>query len=204
MLNSDQVAKSIVQINRKKYIVSLIKTAIFYAVAAVSLIYTAKNSDILHPSVRPLPFYSVLLVLLLIPILRHRLYRVFTRPSFVAVVETAKNSSALETRKELNTGVVDVPYEMRKVEIYSIGVRTDRGRSHNFTFPSGKVSDYARDYMKKGSRVRYAFGGRYPWNEDIAPDRPFCPNCGAFGAENETYCSCGCLYLREIREEKED
>ncbi len=198
MLNSDQVAQSIIAINQKKYIVSLIKTAIFYAVAAASLIFTAKSSDILHPTARPIPFFSVLIVLFLIPVFRYRLYRVFTRPSFAAMVETARNSSALEARKELNTGVVDVPYEMRKVEIYSIGVRTDRGRSHNFTFPSGKISDYAREYMKKGSRVRYAFGGRYPWNEDLAPDRPFCPNCGAFGADNETYCSCGCLYLREM------
>jgi len=198
MLNSDQVATSILAINRKKYIVSLIKTAIFYAAAAAALVITAKSSDILHPAVRPVPFFTVVLLLLLIPILRYRLYRVFTRPSFEGVVETAKNSSALETRKELNTGVVDVPYEMRKVEIYSIGVRTDRGRPQNFSFPSGKISDYARNHMKKGSRVRYAFGARYPWNEEIAPDRPYCPNCGHFGADNETHCSCGCLYLREL------
>lgn len=201
MLNSNQVAKSIVEINRKKYIVSLIKTAVFYAAAAAALVVTAKSSDILHPAVRPVPFFSVLLLLLLIPILRYRLYRVFTRPSFVGVVETAKNSSALEARKDVNIGLPDRPYEMRKVEIYSIGVRTDQGRPHNFSFPSGNVSAYARDYMKKGSHVRYAFGARYPWNEDIAPERPFCPNCGSFGAENETHCSCGCLYLREIRNE---
>ncbi len=201
MLNSDQVAKSIVEINRKKYIVSIIKTVIFYAAAAAALVFTAKSSDILHPAVRPVPFFSVLLVLLLIPVFRYRLYRAFTRRSFVGVVETAKNSSALETRQELNTGVVDTPYEMRKVEIYSIGVRTDHGRPHNFSFPSGKVSDYAREYMKKGNRVRYAFGGRYPWNEEIAPERPYCPNCGSFGAENETHCSCGCLYLKETNEE---
>ena len=88
MLNSDQVAKSIVEINRKKYIVSLIKTAIFYAAAAAALVVTAKSSDILHPAVRPGPFYSVLVILLLIPILRYRLYRVFTRPSFVGVAGT--------------------------------------------------------------------------------------------------------------------
>ena len=198
MLNSDQVATSSLAIHRKKYIVSLIKTAIFYAAAAAALVITAKSSDILHPAVRPVPFFTVVLLLLLIPILRYRLYRVFTRPSVEGVVETAKNSSALETRKELNTGVVDVPYEMRKVEIYSIGVRTDRCRPQNFSFPSGKISDYAREYMKKGSRVRYAFGARYPWNHEIAPDRPYCPNCGHFGADNETHCSCGCLYLREL------
>ena len=189
MLNSNQVAKSIVEINRKKYILSLVKTAIFYAAAAAALVITAQSSDILHPAVRPVPFFTVLLLLLLVPILRYRLYRVFTRPSFTGIVETAKNSSALEARKDVNIGLPDRPYEMRKVEIYSIGVRTDRGRPHNFSFPSGNVSDYARDFMKKGNRVRYAFGARYPWNEDIAPDRPFCPNCGAFGAENETHCS---------------
>ena len=201
MLNSDQVATSILAINRKKYILSLIKTAIFYAAAAAALVFTAKSSDILHPAVRPVPFFSVLIVLLILPVLRYRLYRVFTRPSFTGVVETAKNSSALETRKELNTGVVDTPYEMRKVEIYSIGVRTDRGRAQNFVFPSGKMSDYAREHMGKGSRIRYTFGALYPWNEEIAPDRPYCPNCGHFGAENETHCSCGCLYLKEIPKE---
>ena len=52
-------------INRKKYIVSLIKTAVFYAAAAAALVFTAKSSDILHPAVRPGPFFSVLLLLLL-------------------------------------------------------------------------------------------------------------------------------------------
>ncbi len=203
MLNSNQVAKSIVEINRKKYILSLVKTAIFYAAAAAALVITAQSSDILHPAVRPVPFFTVLLLLLLVPILRYRLYRVFTRPSFTGIVETAKNSSALEARKDVNIGLPDRPYEMRKVEIYSIGVRTDRGRPQNFSFPSGKISDYAREHMKKGSRVRYAFGARYPWSEDIAPDRPYCPNCGHFGADNETHCSCGCLYLREINQSDE-
>ena len=67
MLNSDQVATSILAINRKKYIVSLIKTAIFYAAAAAALIITAKSSDILHPAVRPVPFFTVVLLLLPIP-----------------------------------------------------------------------------------------------------------------------------------------
>ena len=57
------------------------------------------------------------------------------------------------------------------------------------------------DHIKAGDRVRYAFGGRYPWNEHLVPDSPFCPNCGGFGAVNETHCTCGCLYLKKIQDE---
>ena len=196
MLNSDQVAKSIVEINRKKYIVSLIKTAVFYAAAAAALVVTAKSSDILHPAVRPGPFYSVLVILLLIPILRYRLYRVFTRPSFVGVAGVGKESSTMVPRTDI---VIGIHGGLEKVAAYTLSVVSDCDQSYRFTFLWGMPAAYARQCMKKGTRIRYAFGGRYPWSEEIAPERPFCPNCGAFGAENEECCSCGCLYLRETK-----
>ena len=200
MLNSDQVAKSIVELNRKKYIVSLIKTVIFWAVALTALYFSGRNNDIFGPHTRPVPFYSVGLLLVLIPVFRYRLYRVFTRPSFIGVADGGKNGSTMAQRTDILIGIHG---GLEKVAIYTLSVISNRNRSYRFIFSAGMQSNYARECMKKGTRVRYAFGGRYPWSEETPPEYPFCPNCGAFGAINETHCSCGCLYLQESSDKKE-
>ena len=198
MLNSDQVAASILEINRKKYILALIKTVIFYAAAAAALVFTAKSSDILHPSVSPVPFFSVLIVLLIIPILRYRLYRVFTRPSFTGVITSAANINGFEPRTDINIGtIVDNGGGMSAESLYAVTIEDERGRRRRFVYSSAASMGYARPVLLAGTRVRYAFGGRYPWSEETISERPFCPNCGQFGAGNETHCSCGCLYLKE-------
>lgn len=201
MLNSDQVAKSIVTLNRKKYVRSLIKTAIWWGVSIVAMILIAKSNDILNPSARPWGFWGVMLLLLIIPVLRYRLYRVFTRPSFSGIVKKCGDIAGREPRTDINIGTIANGWELEPVWVYSVKVEDLRGRVHSFVFSSLASQGYAREHIKKDARVRYAFGGRYPWNENMAPDVPFCPNCGAFGAENETYCSCGCLYLKKIQTE---
>ncbi len=201
MLNSDQVAKSIIALNRKKYIRSLIKAAIWWSVSIVAMILTARSNSVLNPSVRPLTFGAVTLVLLIIPVLRYRLYRVLTRPSFSGIVKSCRDIAGREPRTDINIGTIANGWELEPVWVYSVKVEDRHGRVHSFVFSSLASQGYARDHIKAGDRVRYAFGGRYPWNEHLVPDSPFCPNCGGFGAANETHCTCGCLYLKKIQDE---
>ena len=201
MINSDQVARSIVEINRKKYIISMIKTAIWWGISIVAMLLIGQSNDILNSLSRPGAFYSVLLVLLIIPVLRYRLYRALTRPSFFGTVYACSDIIGREPRTDINIGTVASGWELEPVEVYSIKVEDPHRRTYSFVFSSEVSMGYARQHIPKGSRVRYAFGGRYPWNEDSTPDVPFCPNCGQFGSDHETYCSCGCLFLKDVSKE---
>jgi hypothetical protein len=202
MLNSDPVARSIEEINHKKYIKSWIKTVIFWAIALTALYLTGANSDAFDSLAKSVPYYIVGAIFVAIPVLRYRLYRIFTRPSFLGVITSVANVNGREPRTDINIGMfADGGRETRPAELYAVTVEDDRGHSHRFVFLSAPASGYARPILQVGTRVRYAFGGRYPWSEDATSQRPFCPNCGQFGAGNETHCSCGCLFLKEISKE---
>lgn len=202
MLNSDPVARSIEEINHKKYIKSWIKTVIFWAIALTALYLTGANNDVFDSPTKSVPYYIIGVILVVIPVLRYRLYRIFTRPSFSGMVTSAANVNGFEPRTDINIGtIVDNGGGMSAEILYAITVEDNRGHSHRFVYSSAASVGYARPILQVGTRVRYAFGGRYPWSEDATSERPFCPNCGQFGAGNETHCSCGCLYLKEISEE---
>ena len=199
MLNSDPVARSIEEINHKKYIKSWIKTVIFWAIALTALCLTGAGTDAFESPEKSVPYYVVGAVFVIIPVWRYRLYRIFTRPSFSGVVTSVANVSGREPRTDINIGTfADCRKDTRPAELYAATVEDDRGHSHRFVYSSTASAGYAREHIQDGTRVRYAFGGRYPWSEDTTSERPFCPNCGQIGAGNETHCSCGCLYLREM------
>ena len=115
---------------------NIIKSAIFYAVSIVCLFLIESSNELLSRKDNPVVFWSIFVLVILIPIIRFRFYRLFFYCEYGEVTEI-KNKRELGAKNKENeraTAMYGDITMMGTIEVCVITVRTRRGTYREYTF----------------------------------------------------------------------
>lgn len=180
----------------------LIGTVLFYVVMGVFCYFAAaRERSEFSPTTAPIVFWSVVLVLVLIPLVRYRLWRYCAPRVRRATVVRIRNHMTRIERTDRNVGRVDRPSDMQAVDSCTILLQADKGRPLSVTVARPERAALAREYYREGDRVCLLRAAAVPFNETRLPPHPLCLACGNVAKDHETDCPlCGAPLLGERAE----
>ena len=194
MGNKDQLVNSIRKSGIRELRKNIIKSAIFYAVSIVCLFLIESSNELLSRKDNPVVFWSIFVLVILIPIIRFRFYRLFFYCEYGEVTEI-KNKRELGAKNKENeraTAMYGDITMMGTIEVCVITVRTRRGTYREYTFSRDEMANFARASYQVGDTVFCPLFAKYPYNEMREPSRPFCLFCGELGEADSQVCKkCG-------------
>ena len=194
MGNKDQLVNSIRKFGVRKLRKNIIKSVAFYAVSIVCLFLIESSNELLSRKNNPVVFWSIFVLLILIPIIRYRFYRLFFYCEYGEVTEII-NKRVLGAKKKENESTILTYGQitmMGAIEVCVITVRTRRGTYREYAFSRDEMANFARASYQVGDTVFCPLFAKYPYNEMREPSRPFCLFCGEIEESDSQAClKCG-------------
>ena len=153
------------------------------------------------PTTAPVVFWSIVLLLVIIPIVRYRLWTLTPAERRGRVIRLRDHLTRTE-RTDRNVGRVDRASDMAAVDSCTVYMRGEQGRELCVTVVRPERAELARAYYREGDTVVWYRGAAVPFNEDRLPPHPLCLGCGNVAKNHEERCPhCGMLLLQERAEE---
>ena len=174
---------------KRQLALEIIKTLLFWGASIAFLLLTEGPKGEPFREARPVAFGVALFTLVILPILYFKFYRFLLRPTFRATVIKLENDSRLGGREGEIKGFIGRGHfvEMGRIDICFVTVETERGRQYTFTYPREKAA-FARQYFQPGDHVFCPALANFPFNEDRAPEKPFCMCCGEIATSDADVC----------------
>ena len=176
--------------------VDLCKTLIFWLIAPTVFYFATRDNKILGPSSNLPMFLAIVLLLMLLPVLRFRLWQ-YRRLLHSSVGIVRKKKSAVERvpRTDRNTGYV-TGWDMVPTNVLYLTVQKSDSEMEKNKMVGGHLFSLGQAYYEEGDAVERFVGARYFYNPSNKLSRPFCLRCGYIGSPNEVRCSrCRCTML---------
>lgn len=198
---SDLTERKIAARGRQKTVRNGVKSLLFWGVTMTALFATGSRSKLFNMQEQPVWFWGVFVILLAVPILYFKFYRLLTYPVFRGTVTELKN------RRQYVSN--DRCYNSRRLinmspEDTCILTVSDGKREYKIPFTMADKAPFARENYQVGDAVYHPRFAKYPFNESRLPAHPFCLCCGYIGAAGERECpDCGVPFVPDHMEESE-
>ncbi len=181
---------------------AVVKILLFYLIAAVLLtVIAVQEGSKFSPTAFPIAFWLIVAAVAVVPLLRHRVWRLFVPAERHGTVTALKNCSVRVPRTDRNTGLVTAR-DMIPVDACEVHWASDKGTPHAVTVARPDRAAHARAYYQIGDRITLLRCAAVPFNEDRLPPHPICLGCGFVAKDHEEYCGvCGLALLQERAEE---
>ncbi len=173
----------------RKCVRDIVKSVLFWGISLAILFFTAAQNPIFTWKSQPFWFSLVFLILLAIPILAWKPYRILTERDFRGTLVSYRNKRVVDSSVGGARGIIFNSRQLRAVDVYIIKVQDERGRTRTFTFKEANT-EFARVYYQKGDVLFCPRLANLPFNESRPLPRPLCLWCGSIGSPNETECKC--------------
>lgn len=188
---------------------SITKSLLFWGASMAALFVIGSRSRLFNMRVQPVWFWAVFAILLVLPILFFKLYRLVTYPEVTGMVSKLENKTYVDEKTRDIRGVANGMdgSEPGGCMICEVTVLDEKGKIHVFALPGGEKADFVQEYYQVGDVVHHPRFARYPFNESRLPPCPFCLCCGYIGATGERKCSnCGAPLVpgRAEKKKKQD
>ena len=182
---------------------AVVKMLLFYLIAAVLLyVIATQEGSKFSPTAFPVAFWMIVAAVVILPLLRHRVWRYLRRREVRGTVVKKRD----RTVNVANTTPGRIrsfrAWDLQEADTVELTLRTERGAVRRVNISRPDRAAHARAYYQEGDRLTWLRCAAVPFNEDRLPPHPLCLGCGFVAKDHEEYCGvCGLALLQERAEE---
>lgn len=179
------------------------KVLLFYLIAAALLtVIATQEGSKLSPTAFPIAFWMIVAAVVILPLLRHRVWYYLRRREVRGTVVKKRD----RTVNVANTTPGRIrsfrAWDLWEADTVELTLRTERGAVRRVNISRPDRAAHARAYYQEGDRLTWLRCAAVPFNEDRLPPHPLCLGCGFVAKDHEEYCGvCGLALLQERAEE---